>query len=72
MNEEIEQRFIALESRLSHHERMAEELSDVVARQARRIDILTAQLHHLREQLGEIAAAGWPRPLQDDKPPPHY
>jgi len=71
MREEIEQRLIALEIRLSHHERMAEEMSEVVARQARTIDILTAQLRHLREQVGEIAA-GWPRSSPQDDKPPHY
>ncbi len=66
-----EQRLIALESRLSHHERLAEELSEVVAQQARTIDLLKAQVRHLRERLSEVAE-GWSRSSQDDKPPPHY
>lgn len=71
MNNDFEQRFIALETRLSHHERMAEELSDVVARQARTIEILTAQIRHLRERVAELADMGARSP-RDDKPPPHY
>lgn len=69
--DEANRRLVALESRLSHHEIMAEELSEVVAQQARRIDILMAEVRRLRERLGE-AEAGLPVSPQDDKPPPHY
>ena len=70
-SDDAEQRLVALESRLSHHERMAEELSEVVARHARDIDILTVEVRRLRERLGEVEA-GWSGSPQDDKPPPHY
>jgi SlyX protein len=68
---ETEQRLIALESRLTHHERMAEEMSDVIADQQRAIDVLTLQVRRLGERLREMAA-GWSPSPQDDKPPPHY
>ena len=70
-SEATEQRLISLESRFSYHERMVEEMSDVMAQQARAIDNLTAQCSRLRERLHEIEA-GWSVSPQDDKPPPHY
>jgi len=70
-NDETNRRLVALESRLSHHEVMAEDLSEVVAEQARAIDILVAEVRRLRERLGE-AEAGLRGSPQDDKPPPHY
>jgi SlyX protein len=71
MSEGDEPRLIALESRLAHHERMAEELSQIVADQGRTIDRLTLQIKRLIERLREAEAA-WERSPQDDKPPPHY
>jgi SlyX protein len=70
-DDDVNRRLIALESRLSHHEVMAEDLSEVVAQQARTIDLLTVQLRRLQERLRE-AEAGMPTSPQDDKPPPHY
>jgi len=71
VSDRMEQRLIALESRLSHYERMVEEMSEVVAGQARTIDILTARIGQLKERVGDMAA-GWLRSPLDDKPPPHY
>jgi SlyX protein len=71
MSDDVDRRLVALEIRLSHHERMAEDLSEVVARQAGTIDTLTADMRRLRERLGELEA-GWSPSPQDDKPPPHY
>jgi SlyX protein len=67
----LQQRLIALETRLAHHERMAEEVSDVLAEQQRTIDLLTAQLRRLTGRLQEMAA-GWSPSPQDERPPPHY
>jgi SlyX protein len=64
-------RLVELESRLAHHERMAEELSAVVAEQGRTIELLTRQVRRLTDRLLD-AEAGWQRSPQDDKPPPHY
>lgn len=69
--DEANRRLVALESRLSHHEIMAEELSEVVTQQARSIDMLVAEVRRLKERLGE-AEAGLPGSPQDDRPPPHY
>ena len=69
--DDLQQRLIALETRLAHHEQMAEEVSDVLAEQQRTIDLLTAQLRRLTGRLQEMAA-GWSASPQDDRPPPHY
>ena len=67
----LDQRLITLEIRLAHFERMAEDMSDVLAEQAQTIDLLTAQLRRLRERMAEMRVDGEASP-QDDKPPPHY
>ncbi len=67
----MEKRLIELESRIAHHERMAEDLSQVIADQGRVIDLLVAQVRRLTDRVRE-AEAGWDRSPQDDKPPPHY
>jgi SlyX protein len=67
----LQERVIALETRLAHHEQMAEELSDVLNDQQRTIDLLTAQLRRLTGRLQEMAA-GWSPSPQDEQPPPHY
>ncbi len=60
-----------LESRLAHHERMAEDLSAVVTEQGRAIDGLTLQLRRLTDRIAELEAGGSSAP-PDDQPPPHY
>ena len=67
----LEDRLIALEIRLAHHERMADDMSDVLASQQRTIDLLTAQIYRLRDRLKDVEV-GQDRSPQDDKPPPHY
>jgi len=67
----LDGRLIALEIRLAHFERMAEDMSDVLAEQARTIDLLHAQLRRLRQRMEEIRVEGEGSP-QDDRPPPHY
>ncbi|SOE00734.1 SlyX family protein [Caenispirillum bisanense] len=69
--DDLEARLVDLEMRLAHHERMAEDLSDVIADQGRTIDRLTLQIRRLIERLLEVEAGGQGSP-QDDKPPPHY
>lgn len=70
-SDDLEQRVIELEMRLAHHERMAEDLSDVIAEQGRTIDRMTLQIRRLIERLLEVEAGGQRSP-QDDRPPPHY
>lgn len=71
MDKAVERRLIDLETRLAHHERMAEELSSVAFEQGRAIDLLTAQVRRLRDRVAMLEA-GVERSPQDDKPPPHY
>lgn len=62
-------RLTDLESRLAHHERTSEELSDVLAEHARTLDELAQRLRRLTDRVA-ILEAGNPPP--DDRPPPHY
>lgn len=71
MDGSTEARIVELETRAAHHERMAEELSAVLAEQGRTIDRLSAQIRMLADRLRE-AEAGWGRSPQDERPPPHY
>lgn len=71
MEPSVEVRLIELETRLAHHERMAEEASQVMAEQGQQIEILTRQVRMLAERLMDLET-GWGRTPQDDKPPPHY
>ncbi|KAA0682807.1 SlyX family protein [Roseomonas genomospecies 6] len=68
---DAESRLTELESRLAHHERMAEEMSAVLFEQSRTIDLLTAQMRRLRDRVAELES-GMPRAPQDEPPPPHY
>lgn len=68
---DVEERLVALESRLAHHEVMAEEISEVLARQDQTIALLTAQVQRLRDRIAELEG-GWSPSPQDEKPPPHY
>lgn len=70
MSEDLEQRLIELEQRLSFSERMAEDLSGVVIEQGRTIDMLGKQLAELRKRFEETAT--WQPSPQDEQPPPHY
>jgi SlyX protein len=71
MDNTLENRLIALETRLAHHERMTDEMSDVLATQQRTIDHLNAQLRRLGDRMQDVES-GFDRSPQDDKPPPHY
>ncbi len=71
MSDPNETRITELERRLALYERMAEELSAVLAEQDKRIDILTRQVRRLTGRLLDLEA-GWEPSPQDEKPPPHY
>jgi SlyX protein len=68
----LEQRVVELERRLALHERMAEELSTVVAEQASLIETLNARTRALTGRVLAFEDAAWEGSPQDDKPPPHY
>lgn len=72
MSTSLEPRVVELERRAAMSERTVEELSAIVAEQARTIDALTLRVRHLIERMQSAEAALGERSPQDDKPPPHY
>jgi len=59
----------AAEEQIAHLIRAVEDLSDVVARQAREIDRLSRRVGLLMEREAEREASGSSIPLADQKPP---
>lgn len=57
------------EEQIAHLTRMVDDLSDVVARQAREIDRLSRRVGLLMEREAEREATGNSIPLADQKPP---
>jgi SlyX protein len=70
MSASLEDRVVELEHRLTFAERTVEELSAVVAEQARTIAALDTKVDQLTRRLQDVAA--WEPSPQDDQPPPHY
>ncbi|MGQ9371114.1 SlyX family protein [Azospirillum sp. ST 5-10] len=68
---DTETRLNELESRLAHHERMAEEMSAVLFEQGRTVERLAAQVRRLTERLLALES-GAARAPGDEPPPPHY
>lgn len=66
----MDERLKALEEEVAHLRKSVDDLSDVVARQSREIDLLTRRSAMLMERAAEaeVAAAGTV-PLADQKPP---
>ena len=59
-----------LEEEMAHLTRAVEDLSEVVARQAREIDVLTRRVAMLMERAAEAEASGGGSiPLADQRPP---
>lgn len=67
----LEARIVELESRLAHFERMAEDLSAVIAEQGKTLDLVTTQFRRLVSHVREMES-GTSRSPQDEPPPPHY
>ena len=61
-----------IEERLAHLERLAEDLNDVVARQAKEIDRLTARVAMLMEREAAREAEGGGGVIIGNEKPPHY
>lgn len=60
-----------LESRLAQQEHTLDELSDVVAEQARVIDLLREQLRRMTDRVAQVEDSV-PGKGPDEPPPPHY
>ena len=63
---------ILMQERLAHLIRTVEELSDVVARQDREIDVLTRRVAMLMSREAEREAEGGMAPPAADQRPPHW
>lgn len=62
----------AIEERLAHLERLADELNEVVASQAREIEVLTRRVQMLMEREAAREADGGGGVVLGDERPPHY
>ena len=61
-----------IEERLAHLERLADDLNEVVARQALELDTLTRRVHILMEREAMREADGTGGIVVGDERPPHY
>lgn len=61
---------VALQEKLSHAERTVEELSDIVADQSKRLDLLEARVNALLELAAAQDQDG--TVVIGDQPPPHW
>ncbi len=66
-----EARITDIEIHLMHQAKAIEELNEVVIRQQRQIDDLTADIARMREQLQGLAPSAVREPSEEE-PPPHY
>ena len=64
----LEERLIEIEMALANQEKMLDELSDVIAEQARTLDFLKKQTEMLVRALQENVV----KPQNEETPPPHY
>lgn len=62
----------AIEERLAHLERVADDLNEVVARQAREIEVLTRRVQMLMEREAARELEGGGGVIVGDERPPHY
>lgn len=67
-----EERFINLEMRLAHQERLIDELNDVLTDQQTRLTRLEAVSESLKDRLRAIGEGGAEPTAPDDERPPHY
>ncbi len=67
--QEIEERFITLESIIAENERTLKDLNQIVAEQAMTIARLRREVVYLAQNFD---TSGQVRPLSEEVPPPHY
>ncbi len=65
------ERISELETRLAHQEHTIDELSLVVAKHARLLDLFREQLRRMTERVENVEDA-LPGQSPDEPPPPHY
>lgn len=61
-----------LEEKLAHQEKVLDELSEVLAAQARQIDLIEARLRRLMDRDAAREAEGTGGVILGDERPPHY
>ncbi len=66
--QEIEDRLVHVEMLLTEHERVIEDLNQVIIEQGKTIDRLSAQNQYLLKLIKEDTV----KPLSEETPPPHY
>ena len=67
-NSDLEMRLVSIEMNLTNQEKMLDELSDIIAEQAKTLDMLKKQ----HEQLLQLWQENVLRPQSEETPPPHY
>lgn len=70
MTDDLQQRFVELETRVAFQEHALQEMSDTVARQQTEIDRLARMLKETQDRLRGISPPIAER--TDETPPPHY
>ncbi len=65
-------RITELEIQLSHITRTAEELSEIVAEQAQRLELAEKRIEMLMQRAAEAEAEAMSGIAVGDKPPPHW
>lgn len=65
---DINQRLIAIEMTLDNQQKALDDLSEMVVKQGKIIDMLTAQNTLLKSMLSPDIV----KPLSEETPPPHY
>jgi SlyX protein len=68
----MDRRLTAAEERIAHLMRAVDDLSEVVARQSREIDVLTRRVAMLLEREAAREADGGGGAVLGDERPPHY
>lgn len=63
-----EERFVNIEVVLAEHEKMLDDLNQVIIEQGKTIDKLLKQNQYLLSRVGEDAV----KPQSEEIPPPHY
>ena len=67
----METRIENLEIKVSYHDDTVQQLSDIVARQDREIEVLKLEIKVLKEKFSEIRVSAV-KPQEEETPPPHY
>ena len=66
---ELEARLTAIEIALAHQQKAIDELSEMMVKQGKMLDILTQQYTSFKQFLEEQDIV---KPLSEEVPPPHY